>query len=85
MGLRATRPSEVVPVIKEALKSNQPTVMDFIVNPLEMVSPMVPAGAVLSEILELEGCEALNSGMTRNPFINEAEQGEEIAEPEGCA
>lgn len=85
VGLRATRPSEVVPVIKEALKSNQPTVMDFIVNPLEMVSPMVPAGAVLSEILELEGCEALNSGMTRNPFINEAEQGEEIAEPEGCA
>jgi acetolactate synthase-1/2/3 large subunit len=85
MGLRATRPSEVVPVIKEALKSNLPTVMDFIINPLEMVSPMVPAGAVLSEILELEGCEALNSGMTRNPLVNEAEQGGEIAEPEGCA
>lgn len=85
VGLRATRPSEVVPIIKEALKSNQPTVMDFIINPLEMVSPMVPAGAVLSEILELEGCEALNSGMTRNPLVNEVEQGEEIAEPEGCA
>ena len=85
VGLRATRPSEVVPIIKEALKSNQPTVMDFIINPLEMVSPMVPAGAVLSEILELEGCEALNSGMTRNPLVNEVEQGEEIAESEGCA
>jgi acetolactate synthase-1/2/3 large subunit len=85
MGLRATRPSEVVPVIKEALKSNLPTVMDFIINPLEMVSPMVPAGAVLSEILELEGCEALNSGMTRNPLVNDVEQGEDIAEPEGCA
>jgi hypothetical protein len=31
--------------------------MDFIVNPAEKVSPMVPAGATLSEILELEWCE----------------------------
>ena len=84
VGLRATRPSEVVPIIKEALKSNQPTVMDFIINPLEMVSPMVPAGAVLSEILELEGCEALNSGMTRIPWSMRYAGGGD-AEPEGCA
>jgi acetolactate synthase-1/2/3 large subunit len=31
--------------------------MDFIVNPAEKVSPMVPAGATLSEILELEWCD----------------------------
>lgn len=86
VGLRATRPSEVIPVIKEALKSDLPTVMDFIINPLEMVSPMVPAGAALSEILELEGCEALDSGMTRNPLVDdEVEQREKVAEPEGCA
>jgi len=57
LGLRATKPSEVEPVIRAALASDRPTVMDFIVNPVEKVSPMVPAGATLSEILELEWCE----------------------------
>jgi acetolactate synthase I/II/III large subunit len=57
VGLRATKPSEVEPVIRAALASDRPTLMDFIVNPLEKVSPMVPAGAAISEILELEWCE----------------------------
>jgi acetolactate synthase-1/2/3 large subunit len=57
VGLRATKPSEVEPVIRAALASDKPTIMDFIVSPLEKVSPMVPAGAALSEILELEWCE----------------------------
>ena len=57
LGLRATKPSEVESVIRTALASNRPTVMDFIVNPLEKVSPMVPAGAAISEILDLEWCE----------------------------
>ena len=61
VGLRATKPVEVEPVIKAALASDKPTVMDFIINPLEMVSPMVPAGATLGEILELEWCEACDS------------------------
>jgi len=42
-------------VIKEGLASDKPTVMDFKVHSKEMVSPMVPAGASLAEILELEG------------------------------
>jgi len=57
IGLRATRPSEVEPVIRAALATDRPTIMDFIVNPAEKVSPMVPAGATLGEILELEWCE----------------------------
>src|SRR5512136_754363 len=57
VGLRATKPAEVEPVIRAALASDKPTLMDFIISPLEKVSPMVPAGAALSEILELEWCE----------------------------
>ncbi len=57
VGLRATRPQDVEPVIRAALASDRPTIMDFIVNPAEKVSPMVPAGATLGEILELEWCE----------------------------
>jgi acetolactate synthase-1/2/3 large subunit len=57
VGLRASKPSEVEPVIRAALASDRPTLMDFIVSPIEKVSPMVPAGAALSEILELEWCE----------------------------
>ena len=37
VGLRATKPSEVEPVIKAALASDRPTLMDFIVSPLEKV------------------------------------------------
>ncbi|VVB72719.1 3D-(3,5/4)-trihydroxycyclohexane-1,2-dione hydrolase [uncultured archaeon] len=57
VGLRATKPSEVEGVIQTALSTDRPVVMDFIVNPAEKVSPMVPAGATLSEILELQWCE----------------------------
>jgi acetolactate synthase-1/2/3 large subunit len=57
VGLRATKPSEVEPVIRAAMATDRPVVMDFIVSPAEKVSPMVPAGATLSEILELEWCD----------------------------
>ncbi|MBI4687205.1 MAG: biosynthetic-type acetolactate synthase large subunit [Nitrospirae bacterium] len=51
-GLRATKPSEVEPVIKEALKiKNKPVFMDFIVDWKEKVYPMVPAGASINEML----------------------------------
>ncbi|HUS75296.1 MAG TPA: acetolactate synthase large subunit [Methanothrix sp.] len=61
VGLRATKPSEVEPVIRAALATDRPVVMDFIVSPAEKVSPMVPAGAALSEILELEWCDEAQS------------------------
>ncbi len=52
VGLRATKPSEVDDVIKEALKvKDKPVVMDFIVDWKEKVYPMVPAGAALDEMI----------------------------------
>jgi acetolactate synthase-1/2/3 large subunit len=54
VGLRATKKSDVKDVIKEAMKSDQPAVIDFVVEREENVSPMVPAGAAINEILDLE-------------------------------
>ncbi len=54
LGLRAKKKSDVNDVIKEAVKSERPTVIDFVVEREENVSPMVPAGAAINEILDLE-------------------------------
>jgi acetolactate synthase-1/2/3 large subunit len=54
LGLRARKKSDVKDVIKEAVKSERPTVIDFVVEREENVSPMVPAGAAINEILDLE-------------------------------
>ena len=51
VGLRATKPSEVVPTIKKALSISRPVVMDFVVEREEGVYPMVPAGASIDEML----------------------------------
>jgi acetolactate synthase-1/2/3 large subunit len=54
LGLRVTKPEEVGPALKEAVDSKRPTVIDFVVEREENVSPMVPAGAAINEILDLE-------------------------------
>ncbi len=54
LGLRASKKSEVKDVIREAVRSERPTVIDFVVEREENVSPMVPAGAAINEILDLE-------------------------------
>jgi acetolactate synthase-1/2/3 large subunit len=51
VGLRATRPDEVEPVIRQALSIRKPVIMDFWVDRNECVYPMVPAGAALTEML----------------------------------
>ncbi len=51
VGLRATKPEEVEPVIKEALHTPKPVIMDFRVEPEECVLPMVPAGKPMHEML----------------------------------
>lgn len=51
VGLRATKPSEVEPVLKEAFKIKKPVLMDFIVDWKEKVYPMVPAGAPIDHML----------------------------------
>ena len=54
VGLRATKPEEVVPVLKEALSVPKCVVMDFVVDQEENVYPMVAAGKALDEMLLLE-------------------------------
>jgi acetolactate synthase-1/2/3 large subunit len=51
VGLRATRPDEVTPVLKEGLSVRRPVIMDFVVDAEESVYPMVPSGAPLTEML----------------------------------
>jgi acetolactate synthase-1/2/3 large subunit len=51
VGLRATKPSEVEPVLKEAFRVKRPVFMDFVVDWQEKVFPMVPAGAAIDEML----------------------------------
>ncbi len=51
VGLRATKPEEVEPVIREALATPRPVIMDFRVEPEECVMPMVPAGKAMHEML----------------------------------
>ncbi len=51
VGLRATKPSEVEPVIKEALETKNLVVMDFVIDREEGVYPMVPAGKATTEML----------------------------------
>ena len=51
VGLRATKPEEVVPVLKKGLFSKDTVIMDFVVEKEECVYPMVPAGAAVTEML----------------------------------
>ena len=51
VGLRATKKSEVEPVIKEALATNNTVIMDFVISREEGVYPMVPAGKATTEML----------------------------------
>jgi acetolactate synthase-1/2/3 large subunit len=50
-GLRATRPDEVVPCLREALSIPGPVLMDFHVDPWENVYPMVLPGRGISEMV----------------------------------
>ncbi len=51
VGLRASKPQEVEPVLKEGLSVSGPVIMDFKVDREESVYPMVPAGAPITEML----------------------------------
>jgi len=50
VGLRATKPEEVVPVLKKAFSIPEPVVIDFVIDPEENVYPMVPAGEPLNQM-----------------------------------
>jgi len=50
VGLRATKPEEVVPTLKRAFAIREPVIIDFTVDPEENVYPMVPAGEPLNQM-----------------------------------
>jgi acetolactate synthase-1/2/3 large subunit len=50
VGLRATRPEEVVPTLQQAFSTKKPVIIDFVVDPEENVYPMVPAGEPLNQM-----------------------------------
>ncbi len=50
VGLRVTRPEEVVPALKKAFSISKPVIIDFEVDPEENVYPMVPAGEPLNQM-----------------------------------
>jgi acetolactate synthase I/II/III large subunit len=51
VGLRATKPSEVEGVLKEAFQINKPVLMDFQVDQYENCYPMVPAGGAIHQMI----------------------------------
>jgi acetolactate synthase-1/2/3 large subunit len=50
-GLKATTPQEVEGVIRQALATPGPVIMEFKVDPSENVMPMVPVGAAINEMV----------------------------------
>jgi len=50
IGLRATKPEEVVPILKKAFSISKPVIIDFVVDREENVYPMVPAGEALNQM-----------------------------------
>jgi len=51
LGLRATKPAEVEPVIKQALAHDGAVIMDFVVEREEGVYPMMPAGGSVKDMI----------------------------------
>ncbi len=49
--MRVEKPDEVRPAIEKALDIDAPVVIDFIVDSVANVYPMVPAGAGLDEMI----------------------------------
>jgi acetolactate synthase-1/2/3 large subunit len=51
VGLRATEPDEVRPILEEAIRLRRPVVIDFPVKMMENVFPMIPAGGSIKDML----------------------------------
>ena len=50
VGLRATKPEDVVPTLKRAFSTPEPVIIDVEIDPEENVYPMVPAGEPLNQM-----------------------------------
>ena len=51
VGLRATRPEEVRPVLEQAMRLRRPVVIDFVIKMMENVFPMIPSGGSIKDML----------------------------------
>jgi len=51
LGLRALKPAEVEPVLRQGLEHDGPVLMDFHVDPFENCYPMIPAGGAHHEMV----------------------------------
>ena len=55
-GFRAASPDEVAPAIERSLEvTDRPTVVEFVVDPEEMVFPMIPSGGSNDEVIVAPG------------------------------
>lgn len=55
-GIRATTPDEVAPAIEKSLAiDDRPVVVEFVVDPEEMVFPMIPSGGSNDEVIVAPG------------------------------
>ncbi|MBI2997928.1 MAG: biosynthetic-type acetolactate synthase large subunit [Deltaproteobacteria bacterium] len=77
LGLRALKPAEVEPVIREGLKHRGPVLMDFHVDPFENCYPMIPAGGAQHEMM-LEDPPELRKVDRSGLAKKKAEEGEGV-------
>jgi len=76
-GLRALKPAEVEPVLREGLKHKGPVLMDFPVYPFENCYPMIPAGAAQHEMV-LEDPPKLTKAQRGRVAKKKPEEGEGV-------
>lgn len=74
LGLRAEKPAEVEPVLREGLKHKGPVMMDFHVDPYENCYPMIPAGGAHHEMIVEDPPELRKLG----PAKKKADEGQGV-------
>jgi acetolactate synthase-1/2/3 large subunit len=77
LGLRAEKPAQVEPVIREGLKHKGPVLMDFHVDPYENCYPMIPAGGAHHEMV-MEDPPEVRKAEKRGVTKKKAEEGEGV-------
>jgi acetolactate synthase-1/2/3 large subunit len=77
LGLRADKPSEVEPMLKQGLKHKGPVLMNIEVDPFENCYPMIPAGGAQHEMM-LEDPPELNNAKKGSGNKRKVDEGEGV-------
>jgi acetolactate synthase-1/2/3 large subunit len=77
LGLRAEKPAEVEPLLKEGLKHKGPVLMDVHTDPFENCYPMIPAGGAQHEMM-LEDPAELIEARKGGPQKRKVDEGEGV-------